>query len=166
MKLYDKITYIISKIAEVICMIAVGGIVIVILSELINRNIFNGSFRATIEICGILFLWMAFIGIIPLYYRSGLMRLDFLVNKSKGAVREILYFANKIASLLLGITMVYAFTLQYPFVNTRFYATIPWMPYTVQYAPMMIAGAYIAIRTVYDIINQILLLKSGKGGAK
>ena len=37
------------------------------------KIVFNKSFRPTIEICGISFLWMAFMGIIPLYNQGGLM---------------------------------------------------------------------------------------------
>lgn len=95
------------------------------------------------QLCGILFLWMAFIGLIPLYRDSGLMRLDFLVARTKGPVYEVLYFANKLFSLLLGVVMVVAFAAQYPYVSTRTYSTFPIpVPYTVQYFPMCLAGAY------------------------
>lgn len=77
------------------------------------------------QLCGILFLWMAFIGLIPLYRDSGLMRLDFLVARTKGPVYEVLYFANKLFSLLLGVVMVVAFAAQYPYVSTRTYSTFP-----------------------------------------
>ena len=60
---------------------------------------------------------MAFIGLIPLYRDSGLMRLDFLVARTKGPVYEVLYFANKLFSLLLGVVMVVAFAAQYPYVR-------------------------------------------------
>ena len=79
---------------------------------------------------------MAFIGLIPLYRDSGLMRLDFLVARTKGPVYEVLYFANKLFSLLLGVVMVVAFAAQYPYVSTRTYSTFPIpVPYTVQYFP-------------------------------
>ena len=74
---------------------------------------------------------MAFIGLIPLYRDSGLMRLDFLVARTKGPVYEVLYFANKLFSLLLGVVMVVAFAAQYPYVSTRTYSTFPIpVPYT------------------------------------
>ena len=81
MKLCKKITIGIAKVAEVVCMIMIAAMVVVIVAELINRNFLGKSFRPTIEICGIAFLWMAFIGLIPLYQNSGLMRLDFLLSK-------------------------------------------------------------------------------------
>ena len=77
MNLYRKILDTIAKIATAISMIAVMIMVTFIVMELIRRNVFNKSFRPTIEICGISFLWMAFMGIIPRYNQGGLMRLDF-----------------------------------------------------------------------------------------
>lgn len=159
MKLCKKITGGVAKVAEVICMFMIAALVVVIVAELINRNFLGKSFRATIEICGIAFLWMAFIGLIPLYNNSGLMRLDFLVSKAKGVSFEIMYFANKLFSLMLGIVMVVAFFAQYPFVSTRFYATFKFqLPYTVQYIPMAIAGLYMAVKTVEQIVERILML--------
>ena len=159
MKLSKKITGGIAKVAEVIVMIMIALLVVVIVAELCNRNFLGKSFRATIEICGIAFLWMAFIGLIPLYNNSGLMRLDFLISKTKGGVYEVLYFINKAFSLLLGIVMVIAFVAQYPYVSTRFYSTFRFqLPYTIQYVPMAIAGAYIAVKTVEQIVEEILKL--------
>ena len=148
---------VIARIATAIAMIAVVVIVFFIVSELIRRNIFNKSFRPTIEICGISFLWMAFMGIIPLYNENGLMRLDFLISRTKGGVFEVLYLINKIVSFGLGIIMVVAYNYQYPFVSTRFYSTFAAkVPYTVQYIPMAIAGAFIAVKAFWEILDWIL----------
>lgn len=153
MKVCKQITQGIAKVAEVVCMLAIAGLVLVIVAELINRNFLNKSFRATIEICGILFLWMAFIGLIPLYCSNGLMRLDFLVSRTRGGVSKLIYLINKLFSLMLGIVMVIAFVAQYPFVSTRTYSTIPTLPYTVQYIPMAIAGAYIALKSLEQLVE-------------
>ena len=88
MKLCKKITGGIARIAELICMVMIALLVVVIVTELLRRNFLNQSYRGTIEVCGIAFLWMAFIGLIPLYHNSGLMRLDFLVAHTKGGVYE------------------------------------------------------------------------------
>lgn len=159
MKLCKKITGGVAKVAEVICMIMIAALVVIIVAELINRNFLGKSFRATIEICGIAFLWMAFIGLIPLYNNSGLMRLDFLVSKARGLALEIMYFANKLFSLTLGAVMVVAFFAQYPYVSTRFYATFTFpLPYTIQYIPMAIAGVFMAVKTVEQIVERVLML--------
>ena len=81
MKVLTKITDTISKVAEWIIMAMILGLVGLIVTELCRRNFLNQSWLPTTELCGILFLWMAFIGIIPLYNKSGLIRLDFLVTR-------------------------------------------------------------------------------------
>lgn len=159
MKLSKKITAVIAKIAETVVMLMIALLVLVIVGELCNRNFLGKSFRPTIEICGIAFLWMAFIGLIPLYENDGLMRLDFLLSKAKGKLADVLYLVNKFASLLLGVVMVIAFVAQYPFVSTRTYATFSFpLPYTVQYVPMAIAGAFIALKSVEQIVERILTM--------
>ena len=166
MKTCKKITEGIAKVAEVIVMIAIAALVVAIVVELVRRNFFNQSFAGNIQLCGILFLWMAFIGLIPLYCNSGLMRLDFLLAKTRGAAREILYFINKGVSLMLGVVMVIAFFYQYPYVSTRTYQTFTAkIPYTIQYVPMMIAGIYIAVKSVEQIIERIMQLQRKEGNA-
>ena len=137
MNLYRKILDTIARIASAISMIAVVVMVSFIVMELIRRNIFNSSFRPTIEICGIAFLWMAFMGIIPLYNSGGLMRLDFLISRMKGIPYDIMVLMNKLFSLMLGVIMVVAFCAQYPLSVRAFtppspprspipYSTSPW----------------------------------------
>ena len=162
MSIFKKITAAISKAAEWICMICIFSIVLVIVAELFNRNILGGSFRPTIEICGILFLWMAFIGIIPLYANNGLMKLDFVSANAKGIFAQVIWFLNKAASLLLGVVMVLAFFWQYPFFSTRTYATFTFkLPYTIQYIPMLLAGAFMALKTVEQLVERIITLTKG-----
>ena len=156
MKLCNKISKGVAKGAEVICMLTIAALVLVIVVELLRRNFLGQSFGGNVQLCGILFLWMAFIGLIPLYRDSGLMRLDFLVARTKGPVYEVLYFANKLFSLLLGVVMVVAFAAQYPYVSTRTYSTftIP-VPYTVQYFPMCLAGAYMALEPLRQMAEHV-----------
>ena len=164
MNLYRKILDTIAKIATAISMIAVIIMVTFIVMELIRRNIFNKSFRPTIEICGISFLWMAFMGIIPLYNGGGLMRLDFLISRAKGPAYEIMVLVNK---LMLGVIMVVAFCAQYPFVSTRFYSTFSTkIPYSVQYFPMAVAGAFMALKALEELIEWFIrnFGKRGKEG--
>jgi len=167
---YRKIMDTVAKIATAIAMLSVAVIVFFIVSELIRRNVFNKSFRPTIEICGIAFLWMAFMGIIPLYHSGGLMRLDFLISRSRGAAYDGMVLVNKLVSLMLGVIMVIAFRAQYPFVSTRFYSTFSMkIPYTVQYVPMAVAGGFMALDALRELIEwgmRVFGGKTEKGGAE
>ncbi len=154
MRLYKKILDTVAKLATAISMLAVVVMVSFIVMELFRRNILNKSFRPTIEICGIAFLWMAFMGIIPLYNSGGLMRLDFLISRAKGPAYEAMLLLNKLVSLMLGVIMVVAFCAQYPFVSTRYYSTFSFkLPYSVQYFPMAIAGAFMALKALEELIE-------------
>ncbi len=157
MKSIKKLNDLIARLGEIICMVSVALLVLVIVVELLRRNLFNQSFRGTIEVCGIAFLWMAFIGLIPLYHDGGLMRLDFLLSRTKGGVHEAFYLVDKAVSLVLGVVMVVAFVAQYPYVSTRFYSTFKTqIPYTVQYVPMALAGCYIALESLRQVVEHIM----------
>lgn len=115
MKVLTKITDTISKVAEWIIMAMILGLVGLIVTELCRRNFLNQSWLPTTELCGILFLWMAFIGIIPLYNKSGLIRLDFLVTRLHGIAAEIVWYITDLVGLGLGVVMIMAFNAQYRF---------------------------------------------------
>lgn len=106
-------------------------------------------------------------GIIPLYNQGGLMRLDFLISRAKGPAYEIMVLVNKLVSLMLGVIMVVAFCAQYPFVSTRFYSTFSTkIPYSVQYFPMAVAGAFMALKALEELIEWFIrnFGKKGKEG--
>ena len=63
MKVYKQITDIFVKIVSAALMVLVAGIVGIMLYELCLRNFFNKSFRSSTELCGFLFMWMAFLGV-------------------------------------------------------------------------------------------------------
>ena len=162
MKVLTKITDTISKVAEWIIMAMILGLVGLIVTELCRRNSVNQSWLPTTELCGILFLWMAFIGIIPLYNKSGLIRLDFLVTRLHGVAAEIVWYITDLVGLGLGVVMIVAFNAQYRFVASRTYATMPNVHYTIQYIPMAIAGAFIALKSLEMLVGHIAAKKGGK----
>lgn len=164
MKIFQKIMEALANVAKVIVMAATAGLVIMIVAELINRNIMGNSFRASIEVCGIMFLWMAFIGLIPLYQSHGLMRLDFLVARIKNpTINGVLEIFTYLVGAFLGVVMVLAFRAYYPFICNRYYSTFKTVvPYTVQYIPMAIAGVYIAVNAVGNAIITLINLITGK----
>ena len=46
----------------------------------------------------------------------------------------------------------------YPYVSTRYFSTIQWLPYSFHYLPMAIAGAFMAIKTVYQLIDKTMCM--------
>ena len=99
MKIYKQITDIFVKIVSVILMCLIASLVGVMLYELSLRNFLNKSFRASTELCGFLFMWMAFLGVIVLYDQDRLITLDMLYVRATPKVQTIFWMINKIFSL-------------------------------------------------------------------
>ena len=106
MKIYKQITDVFVKIVSVILMCLIASLVGVMLYELSLRNFLNKSFRASTELCGFLFMWMAFLGVIVLYDQDRLITLDMLYVRATPKVQTIFWMINKIFSLGLGIIMI------------------------------------------------------------
>lgn len=162
MKIFKSITDGIVKVTEILLMLLVAGLVGLIVYELTIRNLFNKSFRASIEICGILFMWMTFLGIIYLYDKSRLMRFDILLTRVGKGLNQVFWVINKAASLMLGVVMVIAFISMYPFFSTRFFSTIPSLSYAIMFIPMGLAGAFIALKTVLQMIDRLCAMMQKK----
>ena len=141
-------------IVKWLLMIIIFSLAALICNELLIRNIFNISFSPTIEICSILFIWMAFLGVIYLYHQSGLMRFEILVGRVGPKTRLVFWYINKVTSLMLGIILIIAFIKWYPFISTRYFATMQFLPFTVQCVPIAICGAYMVVKTCCQLIEQ------------
>ncbi|WP_101908455.1 TRAP transporter small permease [Marasmitruncus massiliensis] len=165
MKIYKKITDAIVKVTGIILMLLVAGLAGLIIFELLIRNLLDKSFRASIEVCGIMFMWMAFLGIIYLYDKSRLMRFEILLVRVKEPVTTILWYINKIVSLMLGAVMVLSYINLYPFISTRYFSTIQFLPYSFQFLPMALAGGFMVLKTIYQLIEKstVPAKREGKG---
>lgn len=156
MKFTKKLLDAFVSLISVILMCLVAGIVLLMLNELFLRNILNKSFRGMTELAGFMFLWMAFLGIIVLDDQGRLIALDIFYLQTKGKARTGLWFVHKIVAACLGVGMVVAFAGLYPYVSTEFYSSMPKFAKAWQYLPMAIAGVYLTIKAIYDIVERLL----------
>lgn len=165
MKIYKKITDAIVKVTGILLMLLVAGLAGLIIFELLIRNLLDKSFRASIEVCGIMFMWMAFLGIIYLYDKSRLMRFEILLAHVKEPVTTILWYINKLVSLMLGAVMVLSYINLYPYISTRYFSTIQFLPYSFQFLPMALAGGFMVLKTIYQLIEKLTVpsKREGKG---
>ena len=124
MKIYKQITDVFVKIVSVILMCLIASLVGVMLYELSLRNFLNKSFRASTELCGFLFMWMAFLGVIVLYDQDRLITLDMLYVRATPKVQTIFWMINKIFSLGLGIIMIVAYQGMYKINSTSYFSTM------------------------------------------
>ena len=167
MNIYKKITDIFVKIVSAVLMLLVAGIVGIMLYELCLRNFLNKSFRASTEACGFLFMWMAFLGIIVLYDKDRLITLDMLYVRAPRNVQNIFWFINKIFSLGLGRVMIAAYAGMYKINSTSHFSTMQFLSKAWHFLPMAIAGGFIAVKTIYQLLERIMVKTpedNSKGG--
>ena len=148
------------KAVSVILMGLISGIVLLMLNELFLRNILGKSFRGMTELAGFMFLWMAFLGVIVLYDQNRLISLDMFYVRTKGTLREVLWFIHRLIALSLGVIMIIAFAGLYPYVSTEFFSSMPTFAKAWQYLPMAVAGGYLTCKSIYVMVERILLLRS------
>lgn len=159
MKIYKQITDIFVKIVSVILMCLIASLVGVMLYELSLRNFLNKSFRASTELCGFLFMWMAFLGVIVLYDQDRLITLDMLYVRATPKVQTIFWMINKIFSLGLGIIMIVAYQGMYKINSTSYFSTMQFVSKAWHFLPMAIAGGFIVVKTVYQVLDRIQTLR-------
>lgn len=165
-KIYKQIIDSIVKIVSVMLMLLISGLVVLILYELFLRNFLNKSFRCTTELCGFMFMWMAFLGIIVLYDQDRLITLDMIYVRVHKNIQVIFWYINKLFSLGLGITMVIAYIGLYPYVSTSYFSTMTFLTKAWHFLPMAIAGAFIAVKTIYQLIEKSQILLSANQSAR
>lgn len=153
MSLYKKILDAIVKVVSEVLILLVIGIVLVMLYELILRNVFNSSFRASTELCGFLFMWMAFLGVIVVYDRNVMISLDFVSSRLKGVTNAVVYVISKAAGLGLGAIMIVAYRALYPVASTSFFSSMPFLAKSWHFLPMALAGGFLILKSVYDLLE-------------
>ena len=156
-KIYKQITDIFVKIVSVILMCLIASLVGVMLYELSLRNFLNKSFRASTELCGFLFMWMAFLGVIVLYDQDRLITLDMLYVRATPKVQTIFWMINKIFSLGLGIIMIVAYQGMYKINSTSYFSTMQFVSKAWHFLPMAIAGGFIVVKTAYQLMDRIVV---------
>jgi len=160
MNIYKKILDGFIRLVCVLLIVSVLGIVAIMLNELIIRNIFNKSFRGMTELAGLLFLWMAFLGVAVLYDRDDLISIDMIYARTKGKVRTVFWYVRHTVTLGLGVVMIVSFCGLYPFVVTEYYSSMPKFSKMWQFLPLAVSGGFFVLKAVYNIIERAKQLRS------
>lgn len=154
MCIYKKITDIFVKIVSGLLVLLIAGIVAMMLTELCARNFFNKSFRFSTELCGFLFMWMAFLGVIVLYDQDRLITLDMIYVRVPEKVKTVFWIVNKLFSIELGAIMVAAYCGMYKINSTSYFSTMQFLSKAWHFLPMAIAGGFIVVKTVYQLLER------------
>ena len=142
------------RLVSTLLMCLVSGIVLLMLNELVLRNLLGKSFRGMTELAGFMFLWMAFLGVIVLYDLNRMISLDMFFVRTRGKVHTILWVVHKVVAAVLGVIMVIAFLGLYPYVSTEYYTSMPSFAKLWQYVPMAITGGFLCIKSLYDLVEK------------
>lgn len=154
MQLVKKLLDLFVRLVSVLLMCLVSGIVLLMLNELVLRNLLGKSFRGMTEMAGFMFLWMAFLGVIVLYDQDRMISLDMFFVRTHDRLHTLLWVAHKVVAACLGTIMVIAFFGLYPYVSTEYYSSMPTFAKLWQYVPMAIAGSFLCIKSIYDLIEK------------
>ena len=154
MQLVKKLLDLFVRLVSVLLMCLVAGIVLLMLNELVLRNILGKSFRGMTEMAGFMFLWMAFLGVIVLYDKQRMISLDMFYVRTKGTLKIVLWVIHKMVAAALGTIMVIAFFGLYPYVSTEYYSSMPKFAKLWQYVPMAITGSFLCIKSIYELVEK------------
>jgi TRAP-type C4-dicarboxylate transport system permease small subunit len=164
MRIFKIILDSIIKIAQVLLMCLIAGIVLIMLNEIFLRNFLNKSFRGMTEMAGLLFMWMAFLGITVLHDKNRFIALDMVYARCTGTVKNVLWYVHTIVTLCLGVIMVVAFIGLYPFVSTDHLSSMPKISKLWLNLPLAIAGGFMALKSVYNLMEKILQTSGAREG--
>ena len=156
MQKFDNLIKTIVKVVSVIVICILSAIVLLMINELFLRNIIGKSFTGMTELAGMLFLWMAFLGVIILYNNNSLISLDVFVKNTKGKKRRVLDFIYQVVAFCLGVAICVGFISIYPFVSTTYYSSMPTISKGWQYLPLLICGLFICLKSINNFLKLIL----------
>lgn len=102
-----------NKLSLVLSYIAGGLLTIVFLTSAANivlRNIFNYAWLFSQALLKISFVWMVFLGVAVMDFRTEHLKMDFLSNKFSTNMTRIVDWATMVIKfIVLGIMIVYGF---------------------------------------------------------
>ncbi len=156
MQVVKKITDIFIRIVEAVETVLIAAIVGVMLYEMILRNFFNKSFPSSTELCGFLFMWMAFLGVCILYDRGRLITLDMIYVRAPEKVRTAFWAVGKAAAILLGVVMIIAYCGMYPINKTAYFSTMQWLSKAWHFLPMAIAGGFLTVKSCWELLDRFM----------
>ena len=102
-----------NKVSTVLSYIAGALLTVVFITSAANivlRNIFNYSWLFSQALLKITFVWMVFIGVAVMDFRTEHLKMDFLSNKFSKKMTTIVDWATMVIKfIVLGIMIVYGF---------------------------------------------------------
>jgi len=143
---------IISKIIDVIMMIALGVMSIIVFVNVILRYIFESGISWSVELSQILFLVLVFFGAIQAYKENTHIQVDVLITKLPKVWQKILAVVSNVIVLYI-LYVLFRGSVQLVDENTVMTTPILGIPQSYIYAMGVILSVLIAILTIIKTVQ-------------
>ena len=143
---------IISKMIDVIMMIALGVMSIIVFVNVILRYIFESGISWSVELSQILFLVLVFLGAIQAYKENTHIQVDVLISKLPKIWQKILAVISNVIVLYI-LYVVFTGSIQLVKENTVMTTPILGIPQSYIYAMGVILSVIIAILTIIKTVQ-------------
>jgi TRAP-type C4-dicarboxylate transport system permease small subunit len=102
------------------------------------------------------FIWIVFLGFMVLFDKKRLISLDTFYAAAKGKLKTVVWYIQESIAVCLGIAMIMAFIGLYPFFQNLYFSALPKFSKIWQHYPLVVSGAFIALRALYSIIERAI----------
>jgi TRAP-type C4-dicarboxylate transport system permease small subunit len=154
--IYDRVVDGISRgvmVAASILLVMMLGLIVL---EIVLRNFFHTSTQIADEYGGYLACWLTLFGFIQVARRDRFIRVEFLLVRLSGAMREIVLIIGSLAMLIVAAVVCYAATLLV-FNSYRFHAASSQYSETLMFIPqslMPVAFFMLCLIAIEDILRR------------
>ncbi len=104
----EKLDTYLYNAARAVCGLLMGGMLVIIFSQVVSRYVFQHSLTWSEEIGRYIFVWMTFLGMTVAYRAGSHVALDMLCNALSGISRKTLAAANDILVIILSSAIMYS----------------------------------------------------------
>ncbi|MCF7933908.1 MAG: TRAP transporter small permease [Spirochaetia bacterium] len=150
-KRMQKLNIKITQAVSIVMCLSVAIMASLIILSVCVRNILGFSFQWIVDVNRLIFIWMAFLGIVYVNEKDMMIRFEIVDNALSPALRRIITIVRHLSSLFLFLVMVRAGLLVSNFAKDQVFSTIPvstkWL-----YFAVIAAGILLVYQTTVKIL--------------
>ena len=152
----------IYKVFFIFATITFSVLLIILLVNVISRNLLTGSIAEIEEVSRYIFTWAMFMGIAIGVYHKKHLGVDFIMERYPYKLRRIVTLISDLLTLLLFLMLtIYGF--RYSSSTMRMYSPILSIPYGVVYLCVPLCGVFSLFYTLSRLVDDFCN-KEEKGG--
>jgi len=163
MKGYKWFVYWLEKVELWISALLLGCLMIITLSEVASRYLFNSPFPWALELSILIITYVVFLGVPALYKGRSLVILEFIFKRLSLKAQGILSFLWEI---FVGIFFTYLMIASYEFLSVQLRYKSPALdiPFAFFTLPLFLCSISMLIFNIYFILEHLEGFRKGKRG--